>query len=252
MRFSRLLVLPVVAAVLAVPETATAGTADLWVKPKGVAYDVCHHHPYGWSVTPDVATWRLDVTLHAPNGEQEGTESFEGETSDSTSGESFIRFCSARSGRFTVDGTLTEFTESGEVVTDLDAVTVQLRRPHSKTSLKVSDATPHYNEVVTFRATAKKERPSRYVRAPYAVSRLQVKTPQGWANVRGSKRTANGRGVTVWKYLWNVRNTLKLRAVTLSNGSYTKSTSGLRKIDERRGGRVVTRPAGGAAAPWVG
>ena len=85
------------------------------------------------------------------------------------------------------------------------------------------------------------------MKAPYAVTKLQYKTPRGWVNLRGSKRSANARGVTVWKYYWNVTQTFRVRAVTFGNGSYTASVTGTKKVNQTAGGRVLARPAGAVA-----
>ena len=248
MRLSRLLVLPVVAAVLAIPNPASAGTGSLSVD-NGVLYDVCRLHAYGYSVTPDESDWQLEVSVRDPQGDVFGTETFVGETDVPTEGTSAIQFCGGqRAGQWTLGATLTEYLPNGDVasVTTLADDTFRMRKPRSRTVLKVSDPTPHYNEIVRFRATSKKERPGSYVRAPFARTKLQFKTPSGWETLRLSKATASAKGVTVWRYRWNTTRTYRVRAVTVRSSGYTGSFSGLKRVDQTAGGRVLARPAGDA------
>ena len=253
MRLSRLLALPIVAAALAVPQAAAAGTGVLWVTQKGVMYDVCRHHPYGYSVAPDEDRWRLDVTLRNPAGDLVGTESFDSEADAPTEGTSSVLFCGSQPGTWGLDATLTEYLPNGDVatVTDVADVSFQMRKPRTRTALSVSDQTPRFNELVRFRATSTKERPARYARAGSAVTKLQYKTARGWTTLRGSKRSANARGVTVWKYYWNVTNTYRVRAVTVGNRAYKGSTSGMKRVNQTPGGRVVARTASGPGVAWV-
>jgi hypothetical protein len=253
MRLSRLLVLPVVAAALAVPQAAAAGTGELWVTERGVMYDVCHRHPYGYSVTPDEDRWLLDVTLHNPAGDPVGTESFDSEADAPSEGTSSVRFCGSQPGRWALDATLTEYLPNGDVasVSDVANVTFQMRKARSRTALTVSDQTPRFNEIVRFRSTSTKERPARFARAPYAETKLQYKTARGWTTLRGSKRVANAKGVTVWNYYWNVTNTYRVRAVTVGNRSYKGSTSGMKRVNQTAGGRIVGRSASRPGVAWV-
>ena len=254
MRLSRLLALPIVAAALAVPQAAAAGTGELGVKRNGVLYDVCHVHPYSYSVAPDEDRWRLDVTLYTPAGDEWGWESFDSDDGDLTEDTSGVRFCGpGTAGQWTLGATLTEYLPNGDVasVTDVADATFQMRKARSRTALTVSDPTPRFNEIVRFRATSTKERPARFARAQYAETKLQYKTARGWKTLRGSKRVANAKGVTVWKYYWNVKNTYRVRAVTVRNSGYQASTSGVRKVNQTPGGRVVARPASRPDVAWV-
>jgi hypothetical protein len=247
MRMSRLLVVPVVAAVLAIPNPASAGTGST-SSGNGVLYDVCHDHPWSASVDPDGDDWRLDVTVVDPQGNIFATDQVVGETDLSTSIEGDWTFCGNEFyGHYTVQSTLTEYLPNGDVDSETPFAddTFVMRKPRSRTVLKVSDLTPHYNETVRFRATSKKEHPGGYARAPYAVTRLQFKSPQGWVNLRRSQKTASAKGVTVWRYYWNVTSTYRVRAVTVRDFHYKGSVSGIKKVNQTPGGRVLARPAGG-------
>jgi hypothetical protein len=247
MRPSRLLVIPVVAAVLAIPTPASAGTGST-SSGNGVLYDVCRGHGWTAEVDPDENDWRLDITVVDPSGGTFATEVSTGDTDDSVGILGQWTFCGTeQAGTYTIHSTLTEYLPNGDVAstTGFADDTFRMRKPRSRTVLKVSDATPHYNEIVRFRATSKKERPGGYVRAPYARTKLQFKTPRGWQTLRLSKATASGKGVTVWRYRWNTTRTYRVRAVTVRSSGYTGSHSGLKRVDQVAGGRVLARPAAG-------
>ncbi len=245
MRLSRLLVLPTVAAALAVPEAAAAGTGSL-SSGSGVLFKDCYHHGWSANVDADETDWRLDVTVTDPQGSIFTTEEEVGGTDQPIALEGLWMFCGDEpAGVYTIVGTLTEYLPSGDVAstTQLADSTFRMRQPRTRTTLAVSDTTPHFNEIVRLTATTMDERPHRYARRPLASTKLQYKTSSGWVDLRRSGRTTNHRGLSVWKYRWNVTTTLRIRAVTLRRAYYSGSTSRGKTINQTPGGRVVARPA---------
>jgi hypothetical protein len=239
MRLSRLLVLPVVAAALAVPQAAAASTGTTSSN-DGVLYDTCKNHRWSWSIDPDHAEWELDVELIAPDGTGSDSD-WLWSGSDATSGTSTFLFCGwEQAGRYRIVATLTEYDEDfNEYTTRLPNSSFTMRDPRSRTGLRVSDRTPHYNEIVRFKASTTDERPAGFRRTPYATTKLQVRTPRGWVTLRGSRTLSNDRGVSTWRYRWNVKRTYKVRAITVRDSAYRASVSHAVKVDQVPNGRLV-------------
>ena len=170
------------------PSSAASGETS---SSNGVLFEECLDHAYGYDIDPDHSEWELEVDLIGPDGSSLDRD-FYSSARDSTSGAGGFLFCGAeRVGSYQIEATLTSYdAESNSYVTQLPASTFRMREPRSRTRLRVSDRTPHYNEVVRFRSKSVQEMPRAYVVVANGAVKLQVKTPRGWANVTRSKTKA--------------------------------------------------------------
>ena len=206
----------------------------------GVLYADCRFHSYDYDIAPDYSEWDLEIDLIGPDGTSVDSD-YHSSYGDSTAGSGRFQFCGyERAGRYEIEGTLTSYDyDYNAYVTELPVSTFRMREPRSRTRLGASDRTPHYNEVVRLRSTAVEEKPRGYFEVAYGAVKLQVKTPDGWANVKQSKTYTNDRGVAVWRYRWNLNRTVRLRALTLLSSDYTDSNSKPVSIDTTAHWRVA-------------
>lgn len=242
MRIRVLVVLSLLmAAVVAIgPSPAAAAGGSIWSH-RGVLYDTCRDHSYGYTVNPGSSEWSLEVTLLAPDGTTEGHD-YLYDAADPRSGTSHFQFCGwEMPGRYKIRATLTWYDDDfNEYESTLPAAYFWMRKPYTRTALTTSDRTPHFNEVVRFRAKVRDERPAGYFATRYAAVVLQVRTATGWRVIRGSRTTTDQWGTAVWRYRWNIGGTTKLRARTLRSPDFQPSNSAVVKVVTTRNGR----PAG--------
>lgn len=194
----------------------------------GVLYNDCRQHPYNYSVDVPAGTrsWSVDVVVLGPDG-IEAASDFIFDDSNAPVGTSSFQVCGGElPGTWTMTGTL-EYSDQdfNSFTTAMPSATFNMRLPHTRTKLKVSDRTPRYNQKVTFKVRSRDERVTGYFPNQYAEVRLQSRRKGRWVNVRGSKTSTNGRGVAKISYKWNLRRSAKVRAVTVPTTAYASSRS---------------------------
>ena len=97
-----------------------------------------------------------------------------------------------------------------------------LAKPATRTRLKASTKRPRYNGLVVFRVVSSEQARTGFARAGSAKVRLDAYVRGGWRVF--DRRTASATGVSVFRYRWDLRRGVRLRAVTL--GSSSRQSSG--------------------------
>jgi hypothetical protein len=210
--------------------SAQAAQADGVVSvASGVLYDDCRDHPYSYSFTLPAGTdsWSMDVEAVGPDGTTEVSDFAYGSGGIAT-GTGGLQFCgSEAAGSYELRATV-DHVDYDNVVAD-GAMTAtaafSMRKPYSRTSLKVSDRSPRFNQVVVFVMKARDERPYGYFATRYATMRLEVKARGTWQRIRGSQTVSDSRGRARIAYRWDLRRSIRLRAVTKASSGYAGSTS---------------------------
>ena len=211
-------------------QAAQAALADGVVSvASGVLYDDCRDHPYSYSFTLPAGTdsWSIDVEAVGPDGTTEVSDIASGSGSIST-GTGGLQFCgSEAAGSYELRATVDHVDHDDVVADGAMAATAafSMRKPYSRTSLAVSDRSPRFNQVVVFVMKARDERPYGYFATRYATMRLEVKVRGTWQRIRGSQTVSDSRGRARIAYRWDLRRSIRLRAVTKASSGYTGSTS---------------------------
>ncbi|MEP9381584.1 hypothetical protein [Nocardioides sp. KR10-350] len=226
------LFLAVAGLVLLSPSAAQAASASGWTSSSnGVLYDTSQKHRYGFSVSVPAAAddWDLEVTLVAPDGTDAGSDYKYGSNSKSASGY-FWFFGSEMPGRYRVKAQLTWYdwdaSSNWKHQVSLPTSSFTMRRPHSRTTLTVSDRTPRKGQIVRYTITLRDERPRGYFPTKYEYVVLQHKVGGAWVNYRWSKDVTSARGKVTGRARYEGRPVkLRAKAVASSWVGYTTSSS---------------------------
>lgn len=219
-----LLVLPT--SLLAAPAHAGAGETGFWVKRDAavVLHDGCYFHQFSWSVPAEVDEkhdWTLAVTLRDRRGEvvqyvNRGPQ--HGRTGTTSGGEGFL-FCSGKQtpGTHTLEAELAWATCTLTCLVTTDhrdhaTDTFVVRKPVTRTGLRVNDTTAAHGQRLVFTARSRQECPSGFCAGAGRRVSLQRKTSSGWVTI--ATRTTGERGVVRFTPVWKHRRTVPVRAVT--------------------------------------
>jgi len=216
-------ILALVASVLSTASPAAAATGTVSAS-NGVLLEGCEDYDYQWSVGPGARNWNLDVTLIGPDGGSASSDYQSGTYSSSGTG-SFFLCDSDGAGTYRIEAELTEYGASySSEITTTSTASFTLRKPKSRVTLSASPTRPRFNGVVTLRAQVQQEQRYGYGKAAYGYVRLEVLTEGAWRPVPQGKVVADGRGVAVTRYRWNIRGPVRLRARALPS-HYSESYS---------------------------
>lgn len=210
------------------PAAEAAGSGSV-AAAGGVIYSDCRDHAYMYDLQlpSDTESWDLEVSVLGPDGLEHTSDYVYDDGWYTGAGVSSFQVCGgAMPGRYTLQAVLTtydyDYNPSAEL---LPTASFDMRLPFTRTKLTVSNRTPRFNQVVTFKVKTKDERVNGYYATEYPDVRLEVRRDGQWRKVKGSKTMANGVGVAKIKYRWNVRSAVKVRAVTIGDDYYAASVS---------------------------
>ena len=225
---ARALALAVVASLLALVPTAPAQAALSHVRGiNGVLYDTCRYHQFRYDVSGTAYDWDLEVDLYDSRGvavDWAWLNSTSDPASGKTRGSDGFHFCGwERPGRYTMKATLTRYDHNYNSTTERFTSSFTMRRPRTRTSLRVNDRTPRSGQVLRFRARSTAEYPKGYFAKDFARVVLQRKTGRGWKRVRAGY--TNRRGVAAFRVRWRRGDSRRLRAVTKSDVPFAASRS---------------------------
>jgi hypothetical protein len=223
-----LLAVPLVLAACLLGPAPAAHAAGVVSTSDGVLYDDCQDHAYSYSFTlpPETDSWSLDVAAVAPDGTTEVTD-FDYGSGGLAVGTGGLQFCGFElPGTYQLQATV-EYDDYSSGVTGIMTASAvfSMRTPYSRTTLKVSDRSPRFNQPVRFVMKARDERPSGYFPTEYATIRLEVRARGTWHRIRGGQVMSDSKGRAVVAYRWDLRRALWLRAVTKAGPSYAGSKS---------------------------
>ena len=224
----RLLSVTVFTAASFVGLVSPASATGALVVGDGVLYQDCREHPYSFSVQPPPGTdsWSMDVTAYGPDGTSQASDFVYDDISTGTGG---LQFCgSEMSGRYELVAEIeySDYDSDGSgTTTERLTSAFSMRKPSSRTRLRVSTRNPRYNSAVRFTIKTSDERPSGYFATSYAEVRLQRRVGARWVNVKGGKGFTDSRGRDVLTFRWNTRGRFAVRAVTLESAKLEGSTS---------------------------
>lgn len=227
----RLLCLSVVLAGLTLggaPEASAASAAVVSVS-SGVLYDECRAHPYTFSFTLPAGTdtWTLEAVAVGPDGTTVATDVVLGSGASAT-GTGALEFCGTeRAGVYELQAAVVHRdVETATEGSQTSAASFTMRTPRSRSTLKVSDRTPRFNQHVRFVMKSQHERPSGYAGTDGARVHLEVRVPgRRWITVKGSRMATDSRGRATVAYRWNIRRPLWFRTVTETARGWTTSAS---------------------------
>lgn len=194
----------------------------------GVLYDDCLDYPYTYRVlVPEGAQyWGLDVELYGPDGRLADTD-FVGQP-QATGTSSFDLCPGDGNGSYRIRASFEyRFSDAGETKTEefADAY-FTMRKPHTRTVLKVSTDRPAYGQRVTYRIRTWDERPDGYHPTPFAWVHLQKRVDGRWVRVRDSRTLTHdtGRVRVRLPYRYHHKR-LRIRAVTERSPRWARSFS---------------------------
>ena len=207
---------------------------------RNYAYD------YWFSLPSNVTSWDLDISIYGPDGSSSTGDYAYGDGSTATGSEDALLCSYEGAGSYHIEGTLTGYDEDyDEVVTESPQGVLVMQKMPSRTTLKVRNRRPRFNQAVALTIKSQRRDAYGWVRHRYEYVALEVKTKKGWKRLPGSKSSTSRSGKTTLKYRWNVRRTLKLRGVTLANQNVKLSKSKVQVIKPRGGSKrpqATTRP----------
>jgi hypothetical protein len=206
----------------------TASAAVVSVS-SGVLYDECRAHPYTFSFTLPAGTdsWTVEAVAVGPDGTTAATDVVLG-SGASAAGTGALEFCGTeQAGAYELRTVVVHRdVETATEGSQTSVAPFTMRTPRSRSTLKVSDRTPRFNQHVRFVMKSQVERPSGYAGTVGARMHLEVRvagTP--WISVKGSRKTTDSRGRATKTYRWNIRRPLWLRTVTETARGWTTSAS---------------------------
>jgi hypothetical protein len=220
------------------PASASSTGFDVSRGPDAVTYAGCRDFAASYSVPSNIHSgndWVLEVVTYDPSGAEVDRKSLtsvhgisEG-GSDAPNGTVGLYICSAGAkGTYRVESTLDYYNWLGIHTYDHDTDTFEVRRPTSRTALKVDDATAAYGQTLHFTVASTQERPSGLVANAGAKVRLEKYVGGAWRVV--ATRTTDRYGKARFGVVWKHRSTVKTRAVTVAGSGYGQSASAQRAI----------------------
>ena len=230
---------PVLAAgtlTLAAAPAGAAGSGSISAQ-NGVLYaGTCYDHAYNYSVQLPAGTrdWTLDVAFYTPDGIESGSDSTFSYPSDPepTTGSSSHQVCSSElAGRWTTRATLETCDYDFRCTTvSLPSTSFEMRRPTSRTGLRVSTKRPRSGQVLAFRIASQDERPTGYFGTDYAPVHLEWRDGTKWRRLPKGRTSTDSTGRATIRYKWATSGKLVVRAVTRPTESIAGSVSGSIKV----------------------
>lgn len=215
------------------PAAHAEGTSSVTGIP-GVLYEGCHRHSFDYSVDPARAgaDWVLRVWAKDPDpAPHEGHRSTEVvlskeqglDPTGTATGENALFICSSEAPGLWELGAKLEFSDDAHPEEQLARSSFTMRKPRTRTHLRVNDTSARYGQVLRFRVGSRLEAPSGYVanRSRYVI--LQKKVGPGWERILRKRTDANG--VVLARVTWRHRKDVRVRAVTPWTQAYTASRS---------------------------
>jgi hypothetical protein len=216
------LALPAAGLPVAAAPATTSGRVTVTAPTDTALYTGCYEYPYTYAVTPPTSEWDLAVTLTDPRGALEASDQVS-ESEPATGTGSFL-LCGGIDdvGTYTITARLTSYDAAYNATAEAPVTApFTLGKPASRTTLRASTKRPRYNGLVVFRVVSSEQARTGFSRAGSAKVRLDAYVRGRWRVV--NRTTASDTGVSVFRYRWDLRRGVRLRAVTL--GSPTRQAS---------------------------
>lgn len=221
---------------------AEAGPYDVTVTSgPGVIWADCTGHPFNYSVTPpeDASSWKIELTLHAPDGTSGGSV-YVGPSSPTT-GVATESFCPGESlpGTYTVTGVYEVLEFNGGMIAEITRTpvtpfTFDLRLPFSEVTARASDKTPKVGHRVKVNVKVADERPAGgFFGTTDAGVQLQRLKGTRWVGVSGTKEYTGSAGTVQlrFRHAWKGKTKFK---VVADLGYLGKTSSGVFTLRSRR------------------
>jgi len=219
-----------------------------------IAYQACEDFSYQWAAASDsssATSWEATATLYRPNGGTSDTsESYGNGVAAGDSG-TFTVCWGEGAGKYRMVVELTFYDDDYEVVDQGSGYgSMQITRQppprpaRTRSFLQVSDATPHYREVVTFTVRSQirqhgRWRANSYARVILAGRCLAPRGDSGWVTLVDGNVYRNGIGVKRYRYdippSWRCR----YASVTVSTSNTKGSVS--RRVHVRTSRSAMAR-----------
>jgi hypothetical protein len=216
--------LPLAGLPLAPASAATSASVTVTPPTDSALYDGCYEYPYTYAVAPATADWDLAVTLTDPRGAIEASDLVA--APEPISGTGSFLLCGGVDdyGTYTITAQLTSYDAAHAPTAAAPvAAPFTLGKPASRTVLRASTKRPRYDGAVTFRVVSSEQGRTGYSRTGSAKVRLVAHVRGAWRVV--NRGTASASGVTVFRYRWDLRRAVRLRAVTLGSSTWRASVS---------------------------
>jgi hypothetical protein len=220
------------------PASASSTGFDVSRGADAVTYSGCREYDAAYSVPANIDSsyeWVMEVVTYDPSGAEVDRKSLTAVDGPlyvdnaPASGNIGILVCSTGpKGTYRIESKLDYYNSFGFHRYDYDTDTFEVRRPASRTGLKVNDASAAYGQTLHFTVGSSKERPSGLVANAGAKVRLEKYVDGAWRVIatKSTDRYGKARFGIVWKH----RTTVKTRAVTVATPAHGQSASAQRAI----------------------
>lgn len=196
-------------------------------------YDGCRNQSVSVEGSnPDATDWDVDLTLFAPSGEQSSSDWLSGSGSSFADTATFLVCDYEGVGVYDVQATVTWYdSDYNKAGVDEVAGSIRMVPQRTRSYLTVSDATPRYNSVVTFKLRSQQLAPAGWRNDAYEYVALESNCGRSWSRVRGSKTSTDAYGKAVLRYRWNTHRTCRVRTVTLPTVNSAVSRSAIVRVN---------------------
>lgn len=199
----------------------------------GVRWDGCRYYTYTYTINVDpfASDWDAQVTLYDPHGNESDSDYLTASINASTGTSTFYVCGGEPAGWYQIEMQVSFYDDYYNPIGSASASDKWLlRAPRSRTSLSVSDLTPHYGQRIRFRIGSTVENPGGYFANDYEYVILQARRSGVWVKIKGSRTLTNEYGVVRLSARWLRHRPLTIRAVTLSTSDFTGSYSAAKRI----------------------
>lgn len=227
----QLTVLAVLAPLLAfaVPGPTIADSTGVSVTGiNGVLYDTCRNQSWSYSIDPShyAEDWAIFVTAYDHRGVEQASTSLwkdvDVPASGTVDGSDGLFFCGGEpAGTYTLTSEIHYYSGDYPDAT-LPEAHFTMRKPKTRTAVKVSDITPSRGQRIKFTESSKGEFPKGYFGLSYPNIRFQRMTTSGWKTM--AKVLGGDNGVAHWTVNWRFGKA-QVRALTVARSPYTSSSS---------------------------
>ena len=224
-----LLALATMAAVTTVAGSVPAyalGSVAITPPTDTVLYPDCYEYTYGYTISAPTADWDVDISITDPFGAQESSDFvYDAEPSTGTEVLSLCGDGIDRPGTYTISATMTWYdADFNKHIEPATSVQFTLAKPATRTTLRVSDPRPAYDQKLRFKTKSTIQGRLGYSRLEYKKVRLEAYRRGAWRKI--DTTTTDGDGIARFRYRWNThRHRVKVRAVTLGTATWTRSAS---------------------------
>ena len=213
-----------------------------------VPYNACASFTYDWAASDEsgtASTWEATATLYQPDGGTSDSDDTWGDGGYATDSNDFSVCWDEGAGSYMIEVDLVFYDEYDNVVDSGSAmgsleVTREPRPAKARTRsfLRISDRTPHYNERVAFAVRSQVRRDGEWRRHRHAYMGLagRCATPRGdtgWVALAAGR--VNKRGVGYVQFRYNIPRSWRCRYVSVTVKTKTTKASVSDRVSVRTG-----------------